>query len=140
MLTPVCSKLEVALANIFLVVLSINLALFHVAKVMCCEFILVAGLVVHGVSAEVIVRHSLRGVALLLGQELRLMVLADTVTVCLVEEEPVVLVRRCPVIRYLIKSHLKVGDSHGAGIADVSHLLEGEFLRGIGMASRGLLL
>ena len=134
-LTSVCSELEVALADIFLVFLSFNLALFHVAKIMLREFVLVAGLVVHGVSTEVVVGHSLRGVALLLGQELRLMVLADAATVCLIEEESVVLVRSRPVIRYLLESHFEVGDSHGAGIADVSHLLECEFLRSVGMAS-----
>ena len=140
MLTPVCSKLEVALANFQAVADSFNLALFHVAQVMLREFILVAGLVIHGVSAEVVVGHSLLGVALLLGQELRLMVLADAASVCLVEEEPVVLVRRCPVIRHLLKPHFKVGDSHGPGIADVSHLLEGEFLWSVGMACRCFLV
>ena len=139
-LTPICSELEVALADILAIVDSVNFALSHVAQVMLSEFILVAGLVVHGVSAEVVVGHSLLGVALLLGQELRLVVLADAAPVCLVEEEPVVLVRRRPVIRHLLKPHLEVGDSHGPGIADVGHLLEGQFLRGIGVAGRGFFL
>ena len=135
MLTPVCSELEVALADIFAIVLSFNFALFHVAKIMLREFVLVAGLVVHGVSTEVVVGHSLLGIALLLGQELALMVLADAAPVCLVQEEPVVLVRSCPVIRHLFKPHLEVCYSHGPRIADVGHLLEGEFLRCVGMAS-----
>lgn len=129
-----------ALADIFAVIDSFNLALFHVAKIMSREFVLVTGLVVHGVSAEVVVGHSLLGIALLLGQELRLMVLTDAAPVCLVDEESVVLVRRRPVICDLFKTHLEVGDSHGPGIADVSHLLESKFLRSVGMTCRGLLL
>ena len=135
MLTSVCSELEVALADIFQVVLSFNLVLFHVAKIMLRKFVLVAGLVVHGVSAEVVVGLSVLGDALLLGQERRLMVLTNAVKSCLIKEESVVLVRSRPVIRYLLESHFEVGDSHGAGIADVSHLLEREFLRSVGMAS-----
>ena len=140
MLCLVRAKQQMTLSYISTVFLGFNFALSHHAQVMLRELALVARLVVDLCATELILWNSVSHYSGLLVEDLRAMHLVNVVSVGLLGEELVVLIRSCAIVNFLFEAHAEVCHTHAIGITHLCHILVLELLRGVGIARRRLIL
>ena len=136
MWTSISTEKEVALSDFSASIGSVNLTLRCSTEIMRRKLPLHTCLVIHCMTTESIVWHSIRSNTVLLGKDLRFVNLFDSRSVMLICNKFVVFGSGSAITSLLLEADLEIGNAHRQWIANISDILHCEFVWSESMGCR----